>query len=208
MRKNISCPSCGAPQPADNPGLVSFACDFCHSIFYLNEEKVLAAGNKSVLTEGFSRLYRGAGGSFHKKRFIVRGRVRYSFSRGFWDEWYLEMEDGSWVWLTEDGHEFCEQRDVDFDRRLSSVRFAPGTYFEMNERQFMVQEVGNTVCTGLEGALPKKIRLGESYRYVDATSLDGNYSLGFEYDGQPPSAFLGRWLRGNELKMDDEGVDW
>lgn len=208
MRQTHSCPSCGAPQPADNPGLVSFVCDFCSSVFYVDADKVKAAGKKSLLTEGFSRLFRGATGSYHKKRFRVLGRARYSFKRGFWDEWFLEMEDGSTAWLTEDQHEFCEQSPVEYDQRLAGVRFAPGAHFIMQDRQFVVQEAGETRCIGLEGALPKMIQLDEVYHYADATSLDGLYSLGLEFDGDPPSAFLGRWLSFNELQLDDEGVDW
>lgn len=208
MRATHDCPSCGAPQPADNPGLVSFACPFCQSVFYVDEQKALAAGKKSLLTEGFSRLYRGAGGSFHEKRFLVRGRVRYRFTRGFWDEWYLEREDGSWIWLTEDQHAFCEQQEVELDPQLTSKRLAPGDRFAQRDQHFVVQEVGAAICIGLEGALPKKIELGETYTYVDATSLDGLYSLGLEYDAKTPTAFLGRWLRYNELTLDDEGADW
>ncbi|MEO1366969.1 MAG: DUF4178 domain-containing protein [Acidobacteriota bacterium] len=208
MRKTHSCPSCGAPQPADNPGLVSFACGFCGTVFYLDEEKVQSVGKKSLLTEGFSRLYNGATGSFHQKRFRVIGRVRYAFTRGFWDEWFLELDDGSNVWITEDQHELCEQRAIEWNQQLAGAHFERGAYFTLDDRHYAVQESGQARCIGLEGALPKMIQVNEIYRYANATSLDGYYSLGVEFDDDPPSVYLGRWLRYNELKLDDEGMDW
>jgi hypothetical protein len=213
VKPTLACPSCGSPQPAHNPGLVSFVCEYCHGIFYRDEESVLAAGHRSLLTEGFSRLYRGAVGQFHQKRFRVLGRIRYGHPRGFWDEWFLEMEDGSEVWLSEDQHELCEQRQVDFDPTPSNPQrefenYLVGSTIAFRDRSFRVQEVGHAECLGLEGALPKKLELGETYPYVDATSLDGLYSLGLEFDDEKPTAFHGRWVRWNELQLDDEGLEW
>ncbi|MEM6796297.1 MAG: DUF4178 domain-containing protein [Acidobacteriota bacterium] len=206
--RSISCPSCGAPRSLHNPGIVMFACEFCSSVVYWDEDKVTAAGNNSLLTEGFSRLYRDATGSFHQKRFRVLGRIRYSFGEGLWDEWFLETSDGSSLWLTEDQHELAEQREIEFPGIAAFDQHYIGQKMYLRESEFAIQEMGNAECVGLEGELPKNVTLGETYPYLDATSLDGRYSLGLEFDAETPTAFLGRWLKYSEIKLDDEGDSW
>ena len=203
-----NCPSCGGPWPTHNPGIVVVVCEYCGGVFYLDEEKVRAAGRRSVLAEGFSRLYRGATGSYHRKRFRVLGRVRYGHDRGFWDEWFLELDDGEIAWLTEDQHQLAVQRAVELADLRPFEHYRPGVRLLAHDTEMMVQEVGHAHCLGLEGALPRDIELDETYPYADATSLDGRYSLGLEFDGEPPSVYLGRWLSHRELALDDEGDAW
>lgn len=184
-------------------------CEYCSTAIYWDEERIAAAGKQSVLPEGTSRLYRGATGSYHQRRFVVVGRVRYSFGRGFWDEWYLEMSDGAMQWLTEDNHELAVQRRVSFDQAMPASSCRPGSWLTLRDTQFVVQEVGQAECLGVEGEVPKRIVTGETYTYVDASSPDGRYTLGLEFDeGDTPTAFVGKWLKHSELKLDDEGGDW
>lgn len=206
--RSISCPSCGGSRTLHNPGLAMFVCEYCSSAVYWDDEKVRAAGQQSVLSEGCSRLYRGAMGRYHQKRFQVLGRVRYGFTGGFWDEWFLELEDGTSTWMTEDQHQLAVQQPVQLESPMAFESYQVGGQFFARDSTFMVQEVGHTVCLGIEGELPKAIEVGETYPYVDASSLEGRYALGIEFDDDPPSAFLGRWLSYSEVKLDDEGNDW
>lgn len=209
--RTLACPSCGATHEVRNPGVMMVVCEYCATAVYWDESRIEAAGKQSVLPDGTSRLYRGAAGALHQKRFLVTGRVRYSFGRGFWDEWYLEMADGAAQWLTEDNHELAAQRAVSFNNPQPFSHYRPGTRVRLRETDFVVQEVGHAECLGIEGELPRQIVTGERYPYVDASSPDGRYTLGLEFDegeNQPPSAFVGKWLKFSELRLDDEGDDW
>jgi len=206
--RSITCPACGASHDISNPGLMMFVCEYCSNAVYWDREKVEAAGAQSVLPEGFSRLFRGAAGSYHQKRFLVHGRVRYSFGRGFWDEWYLEMNDGSNRWLTEDNHELAVQAPVTLGPVAAFESMRPGSMISVRGHSFVVQEVGTAECIGVEGELPERYLTGETYPYVDASSPDGRHTLGIEYDDDKPSGFVGRWLKHAELRLDDEGEGW
>ncbi len=206
--RTIACPSCGASRTLHNPGLAMFVCEYCSSAVYWDDEKVRAAGQTAVLSEGCSRLYRGAVGSFHSKRFRVLGRVRYGFADGFLDEWFLELDDGSTCWMSEDQHQLAVQRRIELEALRAFEHYAVGMEIAARDSRFMVQEIGHLTCLGLEGELPKAIEVGETYPYVDATSLEGRYALGIEFDDDPPSVFLGRWLGNSEVKLDDEGEVW
>lgn len=213
--RNIPCPSCGAPKELLHPGIVMFTCEHCGTPVYWDEDAVRAGGKHSVLDEGFSRLYRGATGSYRRTRFRVLGRVRYLYgtggvARGFWDEWFLRTEKGEDVWLTEDDHELSVQSEVTVDDAMEFGRYRLGSRVFHRDTEFLVEEVGVAECFGTEGELPEVWEVGETYPFVDLSSPDGRYTLGLEFDneGDPPTAFLGHWLEHADLKMDDEGADW
>ncbi|MCB9487489.1 MAG: DUF4178 domain-containing protein [Deltaproteobacteria bacterium] len=204
----ITCPSCGAPHEIYNPGLAMFVCEYCDNAVYWDEGRIQDAGKQAVLPEGFTRLYRGATGSLFQRRFCVLGRARYSYGEGFWDEWYLEMHDGSVEWLTEDDGELSLQKQIDTPKDFSSRSPKVGAWLAVGDERFVVEEVGTAKCIGVEGDLPKVVTIGEEYRYADASSPDGRYNLSVEYDDTPPTLFRGHWLKYAAMRLDDEGDDW
>jgi hypothetical protein len=191
-----------------NPGVLMVSCAYCATAIYWDNQKISAAGFKSALQEGYSRLYRGATGSLLNKRFIVMGRARYTFVRGFWDEWHLEMQDGSMLWLTEDNHELRVEKEITGVEVPPAGKCGVGMRIRAGADTFIVTETGVARCAGMEGSLPKVLTPDEEYPFADASSQDGARSLGIEYDDDPPAVFYGDWLNPASLKMDDEGNDW
>ena len=122
----MDCPSCGAPRSLTNPGIVTFVCEYCNTPVYWQEDSVRAAGETSLLSEGFTRLYRGATGSYRRKRFRVLGRVRYDHGSGFTDEWFLELAGGESAWMTEDDHRLAVQRNASVDDARSFAHYSLG----------------------------------------------------------------------------------
>lgn len=216
MKASVNCPSCGAAKELLHPGIAMFTCEHCGSPVYWDENAVRAAGKKSVLDEGFTRLYRGAIGSFRGQRFRVLGRVRYLYgqggvAKGFWDEWFLRTRSGEDLWLTEDDHELSLQKDTEYADRRPRGDYRLGVSVFHDGREFVVEEVGVAECFGLEGELPEVWEIGETYPYVDLASPEGKYTLGLEFDegeNEPPTAFEGKWLKHAALELDDEGTAW
>jgi len=204
----IKCPSCGAEHDVSNPGIVTIVCEYCGSAIYWDEEKVKDAGKQSILPEGFSRLYRGATGRLYHKRFFVLGRARYSFGKGFWDEWFLEFDNGTIGWLSEDNHEFTLEKRAASKKIPDFSKLSPGYRITARKMQFVIEEVGRAECLGVEGDLPKFVVSGEKYAFADASTPDGQYTLTIEYDETPPTIFFGRWIKPSALTLDDEGLDW
>ena len=206
--QRLSCPSCGAGLDLNNPGIVTLVCEYCGNAVYWDAEKVKNAGIQSILPEGFSRLYRGATGKLKNRRFLVTGRVRYSFGKGFWDEWFLEFGDGTIGWLTEDNHEFALEKRSTVKHLAPLDQLSPGVRLTIQDIPFVIEEVGQAECLGMEGDLPIAAQSGEKYTFADASSPDGKYSLGLEFDADPPAIYLGQWLKYEDIQMDDEGADW
>lgn len=208
MSPPLSCPACGAPLEVRNPGLVMAVCAHCGNTVWWDAEAVHSAGRRSILPEGFTRLYRGAAGSIQGRRFTVLGRVRYGFGRGFWDEWYLELQGGACRWLTEDDHELSLQQPLTGVSLPDLRGLYAGVRLELGGGTWAVEETGDAVCLGAEGALPEIFEEGESFRYIDASSLDGKHSLGVELRRAGPRVFRGRWLAHDLVTLDDEGEEW
>jgi len=192
--------------PARNPGIRSQACEYCGTISLWDEAGHRDSGKKSMLPEGFTRLYRGATGTLRGRRFEVLGRVRYGYSRGMWDEWYIRLEDGSTSWLTEDDHELCVEDEV--GPAMLPDELEVGMVIPVADVPYLIREVGIASCLGIEGQVPRAILPDETYGYADGSSVDGTRTLGIEVDDVPPTFFVGHRLQHEDVVLDDEGEDW
>ena len=172
-----------------------------------DEQSLQQAGKQSRLPEGYSRLYRGATGSIHDRRFQVLGRARYRFEHGFWDEWYVVFSNGDDAWITESDYQFSLQQQTDPSAFQMRPNIALGDTISIHSQDFQVQEVGHAYCTGIEGDLPKEIRLSDQYMYLNACSFDGKSSLGIEFH-DPHHLYIGTWLESSHILLDDESLEW
>jgi hypothetical protein len=181
-------------------------CEYCGGVSYWNEQGLVETGKRSMLSEGFTRLYRGATGTLRGKRFRVEGRARYSFGKGFWDEWFLIGPDGSQAWWTEDDHELALQTRREPSAPLDTEHASPGATITFEGGSFVVLEVGRARCLGVEGSLPDTILPEDTLDYLDATTPDGRFALAIEgWDEGAQEAYLGEWLGQDDLVLDDEG---
>lgn len=200
----VQCPTCGAEQQIVNPAAISFQCPYCDAISMLVDQDWKPTGKKSRLSQGFSRLYCGALCTIHGNEYRVIGRVRYSYGKGFWDEWYALTDTGEGSWITEDDHEFSVQVEVPFDRVSTDIQnLTIGDELVVGDHTYRILEWGEAVCLGLEGELPKGVLPDESYRYADGGSLDGTHAIGIEYDGTPPAVYVGRWIEAKDIRVAD-----
>ena len=204
MSREIACPSCGAPQDISNPGVAMSVCEYCGNAVVLSDEGVENIGKQAILSEGFTRLFRGATGSLHGNRFRVLGRARYSFGQGFWDEWFIDRDGAGPAWVTEDNHELALQRAVTSESLPTTSSLRPGVEVTVHGTTYVVHEVGEARCIGVEGELPRTIKTNDAFAYADASSRDGRYVLGIE-QRDPPQVFTGRWVSHSSLVLDDPG---
>lgn len=181
-------------------------CAYCGAISLWDEAGHRDSGKRSMLPEGFTRLYTAATGSVSGRPFQVLGRARYGFERGFWDEWYVRfLDEGDHAWITEDDHQLALEAEI--EARVEG-ELTVGNVVKVDGTPYMIRETGRTTCLGIEGQLPKEVLPGETYAYADGSSLDGTRALGVELDEEPPTIFVGTRLSHEDLTLDDEGEDW
>jgi hypothetical protein len=205
MERQFQCPSCGAGNKVTNPGIVMRVCDYCKTAMYWDKDAVLRAGNKSMELPPSNRFRVGASGKLGGKPFRVLGRITYEHDAGRWNEWFIEVQDGSLMWLTEDEGELFLEKPLELKTPLPELsEIAPGCEIKLNDKIGIVEEIGKAKCLGGEGEIPFTVEIGDTYPYVDGAAPDGSFSFGLEYGAEGrPQAFIGRIinLRG-EAKSD------
>ena len=194
MHREFQCPSCGATNEVTNPGIIMRVCDYCKTAMYWDEESVLRAGRKSVDLPPSNRFRIGGTGKIGSRSFRVLGRLSYAHDKGTWDEWFVEMQDGTIEWLTEDEEELFLETPVTLTSPVPPhEELRAGMRISLNDKVGLVEEIGRAQCIGGEGQIPFVIEIGETYPYADGSGEDGSFSFGLEYDSQTgtPTAFVG-----------------
>lgn len=207
MERQFQCPSCGAANSVTNPGVLMRICDYCKTAMYWDKESVLRAGNKSLDLPPSGRFKVGATGKLRERSFTVLGRLAYAHEKGTWSEWFVEMQDGAIMWLTEDEGELFLETPLKLTSPVPAHQeLKAGMQIALNDKIGVVEEIGEARCIGGEGQIPFQVEIGETYPYADGSGVDGSFSFGLEYDNQTgePSAFIGKILDIKDSKVRSE----
>ena len=205
----MGCPSCGAEIPYDTRFAVLTVCEYCNTAVIFDEKAAEIAGKMSVLAKPAGPLFVGASGSLKDgTSFQVIGRVRYGYENGFWDEWYLQHEDFSTSWLTEDEKRFMHEHPMTLEVDPNALKsMSPGQNIELNNIKFSIREKGNATCEGGEGQLPFRIITGEQVPFFDLVSGEGHTAtIEIEPDGVV-KFFQGNPLQYNDIQVDNESYN-
>lgn len=128
-------------------------------------------GKMAELQAEMTPLQIGTQGYFEDKAFDIIGRLRVSYSEGFWNEWYTISSDGKEGWLAEAQGFFA----MCFPVSLESIpilpredRCCPGVTLDIRPYgEFMVDDVREVVCRYSEGELPMQAAKGRASRSAD-----------------------------------------
>ncbi len=194
MERKFQCPSCGAGNIVTNPGILMKICDYCKTAIYWDKDSALRVGSKSMDLPQSPRFKTGGVGKLQGRIFKILGRLTYEHESGFWHEWFIEFDDGSLKWLTEDEGELFIETPIKVKQELPLFdKLRPGMQFQLGNNTGIVEELGEARVIGGEGQIPRDVEIGETYSYVDGTSTDGKHSFGLEYDSSgAPEVFWGR----------------
>ncbi len=211
--KKVSCPNCGALIEDIDRFAAMAVCEYCGGAMVWQDDAVLAMGDMAILVEYPTPLYLHATGQVRGKRFEVAGRVRYRYAKGFWDEWYLAFEDGSYGWIAEDEYEFSFERAVRGPVQIPAYsQVSPGGQLVVEGKFVIVDEKDVAYLEGAEGSLPWVLTKDRQFPYVEASQ--GDYMVTIEYTEGAPEVFVGEWVDVGEIKLDypkddqEDGSGW
>src|SRR5262245_17221153 len=102
MNATAGCPECGAEVRFTTPGSVLSVCNYCHSVVAKRGLDYTKLGKVAQIAEvpspfrlGLRGTVPGPGGG----GFQIVGRLQLDHGAGTWNEWYLALDKGTWMWL-------------------------------------------------------------------------------------------------------------
>lgn len=196
----LPCPSCGAPVPVRSAALPYVTCAYCQTLIRREGEELTAIGKSAVLPFDISPIQLGTSGTFDGGRFEVVGRVRWGWSDGSWNEWFLACGDGRQRWLGEAMGGFMLTWEApELLERPELAGFASGdepvrdTRLRIGDEEFAASDFKTAQCLGSEGDLPRATPAGTQLFNIDFRGTAGG-ALSLQRDAEGATAWLGNAL--------------
>ncbi len=190
-QKIVNCPQCGATLPLHFSYAKLAQCSYCNSTIFLDDEGARLAGESSVLSDEVSLIVLNQLFSYRSNSYLPIGMVRYSYGRGFWEEWWLKDELGEEWWLSVDEGDMVLQKLIENEDDPSI--FSSPYIGQAVGLEWIVSEIGSGVCEGFRGMLPKLVTVGQKHKYIN---LSGNSARlkSIEIDPLGMESYVGNWI--------------
>jgi hypothetical protein len=198
---SLSCPNCAALVDVDQRFSHMAVCKSCRSVITFGEGAAELKGELSLLPPSRSQLFVGGQGKVDDLEFVVLGRVRYGYERGYWDEWYLQRGDGSTAWITEDPEGLVYESLVDENNQaLTYEPMEPGRAVDIEGATFTVRERDVAHCQGGDGQLPFVVVQDEKTPFVDLGGPEDSCGS-VEFGTEGTRVFVGRRVTQADLNL-------
>jgi len=185
-----NCPQCGDALARHFKYSKLIKCQSCGSSIFLEDDSVKLIGERSVLSEEPSLIQMHTSFSYGGRDYLPLGKIRYSYGRGFWEEWFIQGEQNQEFWLSIDEGDFVLE-----ERAIINLPFTTFGQVKLGKKynNYLVTEKGEGVCVGFEGELPKSITIGERHQYIHL-SLGYNSLITVEFSNNHIETFKGEWI--------------
>jgi hypothetical protein len=199
--RQITCPSCSAPLQLESAFTTFLICSYCGQSLSVRDTGVDPTGKLAKLADVPSRLSVGAQGKVKGQGFHTLGRLRYQYDEGFWDEWFLQLDNQRVGWLEEDEGEFT----LVFKSKLTSAvppfdQIHAGSFIPLGADRMFVSEKGHAQVAGAQGEISSAAAPGRQIQYVDGNA--GGKALRLVIDANGITLHTGQ-----PLEFDDIAVD-
>ena len=190
IAKTLNCPQCGDQLPLRFRWTKLVQCPSCRSSIFLEDEGAKVVGEASTLSPEPSLIKLRDPIMIDKKSYLPLGKIRYSYGRGFWEEWFLTGEQNQEFWLSIDEGDFVLESRMKMALPFKNIdKLTIGKSYG----HYVVTEVGEGECVGFEGELPKRVTIGERHRYVHL-SEGGASLMTVESSEDGIEIFKGNWI--------------
>lgn len=203
MTNQHSCPNCGNTLAPRLQQSKVAGCDACGSTVMLADGQFLAPGAAGEMHEGPTFLKLGVTADFGPESFTPLGLIRYSYGRGWWDEfWCREERSHEGVWISVDEGDLVLERpmpDYLWPALTGAVRIGSTTSF--NGKVYTAKEAESAECIAFRGELPEAPALGERHDFVNFTG-EGGEALSLEIWPGGRAWHEGRWIDPYEVRIE------
>lgn len=195
------CPGCGAPVEFRSAQSTHAVCAYCQSTVVRQGDTLARIGKMAELFDDFSPLQLFAAGKIQERGFTIVGRLQYRYEGGHWTEWIAALDDGRSGVLAEDNGAYVFALPYELQREAppaASLRL--GLTTAIDGRPFTVSAHQPVTLISAQGELPRLPALGQPFTVVELRNEKG-LVLSLEYEAGTPTAYLGRSVALDELKL-------
>ena len=190
--KTINCPQCGDLIDVHFKWTRLIVCNSCKSTLFLNPKgNILRLGDFSELSPEPSLVKLHEAIKIDNQVYLPLGKIRYSYGRGFWEEWFLKGAKNREFWLSIDEGDFVLQQRIKMSLPFKNPReVVVGKEYS----RYIATEKGWGKCVGFEGELPERIKLDAVHYYIHLSRGEGKL-LTVEYENeQVTESYTGQWI--------------
>lgn len=201
--RKINCGSCGAPLEIKSAFTKSIVCEYCETTNVIDDQGVNPTGKMAKLSEAPSIFSIGRTGTIKGKKFEVLGRLRYGYDEGFWDEWFLEFQDGHAEWVTEEEGEcsiFKKELITQPIENIDSLRV--GQFVQVEGKRVFLTEISDATIMGGEGELYYRVIPGKEVVCMEGNA--GGQLVSIEMWPRELEVHVGEPILYKDIKIDPE----
>ena len=190
---DLTCPNCGDAVPEQISHVTMLTCPSCGTTLYLDGQRLEAAGRSGEMHDGPKLFDIGDRVRMGQASVEVMGHARYSYGRGWWDEFWGLDEDRRGVWVSVDEGDVVLQYPLKEDAWPLIARSAGvGMAWQHRGETWRVIEADKAECIALRGSFGERLAVGETYRFLNLQSESGALMSGEFWQGGK-SWYLGFW---------------
>ncbi len=197
--ESLNCPSCGAALPVRDPALPYSTCAYCQTLVRRGAGTVEAVGTVAALPPDVSPIQIGTTTTHDGIAATVVGRVRWGWTDGSWNEWFLRAADGRAFWLGEAMGMYMLTSEYPAVLDVPAIKnFADGNPMardctvKAGGKWLTATDIKEARCLGSEGDLPFATLPGRTLLNVDFRGAEGE-ALSVQRDADGTTAWLGVW---------------
>ena len=199
MKREVACPSCGAPVVFQSAASVMAVCEYCSSTLGRHDLDLENIGKMAQLQADGSPLQLRAEGRYQGDSFTVVGRIQLRFEKGLWNEWHLLFDGQRSGWLGESAGIYAVSFLTEVGEKVPEFdELHPGELVTLKKASYEVTNVEKAFCIAGEGELPFQIGSGYEAPVADLAGPGKQFAT-LDYSEEPPLVYMGEYVEFEEL---------
>lgn len=197
-KRNVACPSCGAPVRFRGATSIVAVCAFCKATLVREGVDVRDVGRQAELLEDHSPIQLGTEGSHKGDAFTVVGRIQFKYEAGLWNEWYVLFRGSRGAWLSDASREYTISYLVPPHPVPELASLEPGAAVRLAGDKsyaglYTVTHIDEGEVVAGEGELPFRFTAGWKATVADLRG-EGTQFATIDYSETPPHVYAGEKL--------------
>lgn len=187
-----NCANCGASIERRNSATRIASCPHCDTTQMFVDDAWQLAGKQGVMQDVPTLLVLGQSSNVDGRQITPIGHARFSYGRGWWDEFWCETASGM-LWISIDEGDVAIEEPVPSELCPRNFVAKLGATVEVDGVRYTVTEAETAECTAVRGEFPEILSIGETHLYFDLSGPAKEIITLEQWDGES-AWFYGHWI--------------